>query len=136
MSRDQNAARSHNIKTDDSSFERREELRYLGKTLQYQNYFQKEIKSRLNLGNSVQNIFSSNLLSKNIKNEINRNIILPLLLYGCEIYSLSLREESRLSVFENRVLRRIFGPEQDEVTGRTDNYLMRCLMFYSSDQEE
>jgi len=46
-----------------------------------------------------------------------RNIILPVVLYGCETWSLTLREEHRLRVFENRVLRRIFGPERDEVTG-------------------
>ena len=45
------------------------------------------------------------------------NIFLPTVLYGCETWSLTLREERRLSVFENRVLRRIFGPERDEVTG-------------------
>jgi hypothetical protein len=57
------------------------------------------------------------LLSKNIKSKIYRTIILPVVLYGCEIWSLTLREEHRLRVFENRVLRRIFGPKRDEVTG-------------------
>jgi hypothetical protein len=46
-----------------------------------------------------------------------RTIILPVVLYGCETWSLILREERRLRVFENRVLRRIFGPKRDEVTG-------------------
>ena len=136
MSRDQNAGRSHNIKTDDISFERIEQFKYLGTTLSYQNSFQKEIKSRLNSGNSAQNVFSSSLLSKNIKNKKNGNIIFPVVLYERETQSLSLREESRLRVFENRVLRRIYGPKQGEVTGSKDNYLMRCLMFYSADQEE
>jgi hypothetical protein len=45
-------------------------------------------------------------------------IILPVVLYGCETWSLTLREEHRLRVFENRVLRRIFGPKRDEVTGQ------------------
>jgi len=49
--------------------------------------------------------------------EIYRNIILPVVLYGCEIWSLTLREECTLRVFENRVLRRIFGPKRDKVTG-------------------
>ena len=49
--------------------------------------------------------------------EIHRTIILPVVLYGCEIWSLTFREERRLSVFENRVLRKIFGPRRDEVTG-------------------
>jgi hypothetical protein len=49
--------------------------------------------------------------------EYTRNIILPVVLYGCETWSLTLRENHRLGVFENRVLRRIFGPKRDEVTG-------------------
>jgi hypothetical protein len=57
------------------------------------------------------------LLSKNIKIKIYRTIILPVDLYGCETWSITLREERRLRVFENRVLRRIFGPKRDEVIG-------------------
>jgi hypothetical protein len=60
---------------------------------------------------------SSRLLSKNIKFRIYKTIILSLVLYGCETWSLTLREEHTLRVFENRVLRRIFGPKRDEVTG-------------------
>ena len=60
---------------------------------------------------------SSNLLSNNIKNKIYRNIILPVVLYGCETWSLTMREERRMRVFENRVLRRVFGLKRDEVTG-------------------
>jgi hypothetical protein len=52
-------------------------------------------------------------------------IILPVVLYGCETWSLTLKEERRLRVFENRVLRRIFGPKKDEVTGNGENYIMR-----------
>ena len=65
----------------------------------------------------MQNILSSSLLSKNLKIKIYTTIILPLVLYGCETWLLTLREERRLRVFENRVLRRIFGPKRDEVTG-------------------
>jgi len=65
----------------------------------------------------VQNLLSSSLLSKHFKIMIYRTIILPVVLYGCETWSLTLREERRLSVFENRWLRRIFGPKRDEVTG-------------------
>ena len=61
---------------------------------------------------SVQNILSSNFLSKNIKIKIYRTIILPVVLYGFETLSLTLREERRLRVFENRVLRRIFRPKR------------------------
>ena len=65
----------------------------------------------------MQNLLSSSLLSKNLKIKIYRTIILPAVLYGCETWSLTLREEHRLRVFENRVLRRIFWPRRDEVTG-------------------
>jgi hypothetical protein len=57
------------------------------------------------------------LLSKNTKIKIYRTIILPVVWYGCETWSLTLREEHRLRVFENRALRRIFGPKRDGVTG-------------------
>ena len=57
------------------------------------------------------------MLSKNLNIKIYRTIILPVALYGCETWSLTLREQSRLRVFENRVLRRIFGPKRDGVTG-------------------
>ena len=57
------------------------------------------------------------MLSKNLKIKIYRTIILPVVLYGCERWSLTLREECRLRVFENGVLRRIFEPKRDEVTG-------------------
>ena len=66
---------------------------------------------------SVQNLMSSSLLSKNLKITIYRTIILPVVLCGCETWSLTLREERRLRVFENRVLRRIVGSKRDEVTG-------------------
>jgi len=79
----------------------------------------------------VQNIFSSSLLSKNVKTKISRNIILPVVVY----WSLSLGGGG-LRVFENRVLRRIFGPKKDEVTGSGTNYIMRSLMCNSADQEE
>jgi len=65
----------------------------------------------------VQNLLSSSLLSKKLKIKIYRTIILPAVLYGCETWSLTLREERRLRVFENRVLRRVFGRKRDEVTG-------------------
>jgi len=65
----------------------------------------------------VQNLLSSRLLSKNLKIKIYRSVILPVVLYGCETWSLTLREERRLRVFEIKVLRRIFGPRGDEVTG-------------------
>ena len=66
----------------------------------------------------MQNLLSCRLLSKNLKIKIYRTIILPVVLYyGCETWSLTLSEERKLRVFENMVLRRIFGPRRDEVTG-------------------
>jgi hypothetical protein len=61
-------------------------------------------------------VFSS-AVKKNLKIRIYKTIILPVVFYGCETWSLTLREEHKLRVFENRVLRRIFGPKRDEVTG-------------------
>jgi len=93
----------------------------LGTTLTNQNSIQEEMKRRLKSRNacylSVQNLLSSSLLSKNLKIKIYRNLVLLFVLYGCETWSLILREECRLRLFENRVLRRIFGPKRDEATG-------------------
>jgi len=109
------------MKIDNSSIERVEEFKYLGTTLPNQNSIQEKITCRLKLGNacyySVQNLLSSRLLSKNLKIKIYRTVILPVVLYGCETLSLTLREKRRLRLFENRVLRRVFGPKRDEVTG-------------------
>jgi hypothetical protein len=101
---------------DNSTFERVEEFKYLGT----QNSIAEEIKRRLRSGNacynSAQNLLSSRLLSKNSKIKIYRTIILLVVLYGCENWSLTLRDEKKLRVFENIVLR-IFGHRRDEVTG-------------------
>ena len=107
------------MKIDNRSFERMEEFKCLGTTLT--NSIQEEMKNRLKSGNAcyhlVQNLLSSSFLSKNLKFKIYRTIIPPVVFYGRETWSLTLREECRLRVFENRVLRRIFGPRRDEVTG-------------------
>ena len=98
-----------------------------------QNSIQEKIKSRLKSGNacyySVQNILSSSLLSKNLKIKIYRTIILPVILYGCETWSLTLRKECRLRVFENRVLRRVFGPKRERLQGNEENYIMKSLVI-------
>ena len=84
-----------------------EELKYLGTTLTNQNPIQEEIKSRLKSGNacnhSVQNLLSSSLLSKNLKVKIYRTIVLPVVLFGCETWSLTFREKIKLKIFEKRV---------------------------------
>jgi hypothetical protein len=83
-------------------------FRYLGTTTTNLNLIQEKIKGRVNSGNasyhSVQNLLSSHLLSKNIKNRIYNTIILPVVLYGCVTWSLILWKEHRLRVFENVML--------------------------------
>ena len=105
------------MKIDNSSFVGVEQFRYLGTTIGNQNSIQKEIKSSLSSRtvccHSVQNPLPSTLLPKNIKIKIFRTAVLPIVLYGYETWSLTLREERRPRVFENRVLRRIFGPKRN-----------------------
>ena len=74
------------------------------------------------------------MLSKNIKINTYITIILPFVLYGCETWLLTLREERRVKLFENRVLRRIFVPKRDEVTGDGENYVTRSLMICTAHQ--
>jgi hypothetical protein len=81
-----------------------------------QNCMHREIKRRLNSGNVCYHSVQS-LLSRNVKVKIHRTIILPVVSYGCETLCLTSREQHRLRMFENRVLRRIFGPKRAEVTG-------------------
>jgi hypothetical protein len=113
----------------------------LGTTVTNQNFIQEEIKRRLDSGNgccqSVQSLLSSRLLSENVKIKIYKNTILPVVLFGCETWSLTSREEHKLKVFENRVLKRTFGPTRAEVTGEQrkqnneehrDLYCSPCLI--------
>jgi hypothetical protein len=102
-----------------------------------QNCIHKETDSRLNLQNAcyhlVQSLLSSQLLSRNIKVKIYKTIILPLVSYGCETWSLTLREEHRLRVFENMVLWKIFGPMQHELIGEwRKSHRKRLRTLYSS----
>ncbi|KAJ4435173.1 hypothetical protein ANN_23749 [Periplaneta americana] len=136
MSRDQNIVRNGNIKIGDLSFEKVEKFKYLGATVTNINDTREEIKRRINVGNvcyySVEKLLSSSLPSKNLKVRIYKTIILPVLLYGCETWTLTLREEHRLRVFENKVLRKIFGAKQDEVTGewgKLHNTTARIVFF-------
>jgi hypothetical protein len=119
MSRHQTAGQSNYIRVVNKSFEKVAKFKYL--TLTDQNCIHEEIRSRQNSGNAcchaVQNLLSSRLLSRNVKIKIYKTIILPVVMYGYETWSVTLREEHRLRVFENRVLRRIFRLKRDEVTG-------------------
>jgi hypothetical protein len=103
MSRHQKSGQNQNIGTSNESFENVAKFKYLGTTLTNQNDIHDEIKSRLNSGkaccHSVQNLFYSRLISKNLKIKICKTVILPVVLYGCEIWYLTLREEHRLRVF-------------------------------------
>ena len=96
-----------------SSYEKVKTFKHLGSLLINQNYIHEEIKCRFTAGNScyysVQTLLSSRLLSNHLKIKIYKTIILPVVLYGCEAWSLSLSEECRVRVFEDRILRRIFG---------------------------
>jgi hypothetical protein len=115
VSRCQNAGQRQIIKTGNSSFAGVAKFKYLGTTLTDQNCMNEEIKNRINSGNacyhSVQSLLSFRLLSRNVKVKIYKTIILPVVLYGCETWSLILRENHTLRVYENKVLRRIFGRE-------------------------
>ena len=93
----------------------------LGVTVTNTHDMREEIKRRINMGNacyySLEKILSSLLLSKKLKVKTYKTIILSVVLYGCETWSLASREEHRLRVFENKVLRKIFGAKKDEITG-------------------
>jgi hypothetical protein len=101
----QNAGQSHDMKIANRSFENVAQFRYLRMRVTNQNLIQEEIKRRLSSGSacyhSVQKVLSSCLLSKNIQFKIYRTVILPVVLYGCETWSLTVREEHRLRLFEN-----------------------------------
>jgi len=117
MSQDQNAEQSQNLKTDNSSFVRVKQFKYLGTTLMNQNSIQEKIKIRLKSENgcyhSAKNLLSFSLLTKSAKIKIYRTIILPVAFYGCETWLQPLSEKCRQRVLENRVLRRTFRPNEE-----------------------
>jgi hypothetical protein len=102
---DWNAGQNRDIKIGNRSFENVSQFKYLGMTVTDQNLTLEKIKRRLDSGNAcyhlVLYLLSFRLLSKNVKVRMYKTIILPLVLYGCEMWSVILREERKLSVFEN-----------------------------------
>jgi len=136
MSRVWNVGRSHNIKIENSSFERVEEFKYLGTTITNQNSIQEEIKSRLKSGNAcyyaMQNLLSSSVLPKNLKIKIYSTIILPVVLYGCETWLLTLSNECGLRMFKNWVMRRMFVPKWNRGVEKLQNEELNDLYFSSN----
>ncbi|KAJ4427781.1 hypothetical protein ANN_25434 [Periplaneta americana] len=135
--RNQNILGNGNIKIGDLSLEEVEKFKYLGATgatVTNINDTREEIKRRINMGNacyySVEKILPSSLLSKNVKVRIYKTVILPVVLYGCETWTLALREEHRLRVFENKILRKIFGDKRDGEWRKLHNTELHAL--YSS----
>jgi hypothetical protein len=115
------ADQNEEIKTAKRTFVNVSQLRYMLMAVTNQNLIQEEFKRRLNSGSpcyhSAQTLLSSHLLSKNVKIVICKTMSLPVVMYECETLSLTLRQDHRLRVFENRVLRKIFGLKRDEVMG-------------------
>jgi hypothetical protein len=105
------------------------QFKYLGTIITNTKSIQKEIKGRLNSGNACYYSTQNVLLSKTRTFRIYKIIILPVVLYRCENLSLILRDEYSLRVFENSVLRWIFGPKRVEVTGGWRNYITRSFVI-------
>ena len=108
-----------------------EKFKYLGVTVTNTNDIREEIKCRINMGNvcyySLEKILPSRLLSKKLKINTYKTIVLPVVLYGCETWSLILREEHRLRVFENKVLRQIFGVKREWGAKRNGKLPHLCI---------
>ena len=107
IGRHQSMIANERIRIGSNSYEKVKTFKRLGTLLTHQNSIQEEIKCRLKAGDSCYYSVpkSARLLYKNLKNKIYKTIILPVVLYGCETWSLTLREECRLRVFEKRILR-------------------------------
>ena len=117
----QNIHNNGNLVVCDKIFERVSNFKYLGSILNQTNEIREELKRRINLGNacfySVKKLLGSRILSRRLKIRIYRTIILPVVLYGSEAWSLTLQDEKRFRAFENKVLRKIIGAKRDEETG-------------------
>ena len=119
-------------------YEKVEKFKYLGVTVTNTNDIREEIKRRINMGNgcyySLEKIISSHLHSEKLKVNTYKTIILSVvgLLYSCETWSLTLRGEHRLSVFENKVLMKIFGAKRDEITGEWRRQHFACNLKHTA----
>jgi hypothetical protein len=116
----QTADQNHDIKVAYRSYENVAQLKYFGTTVTNQNFIQEVIKRKqilVMLATIRSRTFCLLIFCLKCTNRIHKNITLPVILYGCKTWSLALWEKNRLRVFENRVLRRIFGQRRDEVTG-------------------
>jgi hypothetical protein len=111
-------------------------LKYLRTTATNQNWVHEEIKCRLNSGNacyhSVQSLQSSHLVSKNLNIKIYKIIVSSVVLLGCETWSFTLREEHRFRAFENKVLKRKFGPGEVMAGGSRRLHDEKLHNFYAS----
>jgi hypothetical protein len=120
MFRHQNAGQNQNMKIDKRSFENLTPFRYFGTIVTNDNFIYEEIKTRIISGNATIQFKTFRLLPSAVRKvqiKVYKTIILPLVLYYSETLSLTLREEYRMRVFENRFLRRMFRPKKDEVIG-------------------
>jgi hypothetical protein len=136
ISRHQNTGQNHNIRIANESLENVGKFRYLGTTLTNQNDIRDEIKSRLNSGSACYLSFSPKSFvfpfhMKKLKIKIYKTVILPVVLEGCETWSLTLGEEHRLRVFEDRVLR-ILRPKREEDGSWKKFYNDELHSLYSS----
>jgi len=121
MHQNRNAGQSHSIKIYNKSFERVDEFKFLATTFKNQNSIREINHSTLQSGNAccqfVKNLLFSSLLPNTIKIKIQRTVILSIVSYRYENWSLTLKEEHMLSVFQSKVLRELFGPKRDDMTG-------------------
>ncbi|KAJ4449326.1 hypothetical protein ANN_00724 [Periplaneta americana] len=136
MSRDENIVRNGNIKIGNLSFEEVEKFEYLGATVTNINDTREEIKHRINMGNacyySVEKLLSSSVLSKNLKVRIYKTVILLVVLYGCETWTLTLREEQRLRVLRIRSRRDLsFGTKIKALAHRSHGIHAYCSEIFA-----
>ena len=137
ISRDKNPEQNSDIKIGNKSFRTVKQFKIFGNNPSESNFHSRinheQIQVKECLLHTVQYLLSSSLLPKNVEINVYRTAVLPVVLYGCKTWSLTLREDRKLWVFENRVLRRIFGPRRDEVTGEWSRIHKEelCALYFS-----